>query len=409
MIGKIIRAGPQPALKSVYGMENPLLTESACRWGAPRFDLIKAEHYLPAFEAGIAEARAEIDAIVSDPDVPDFENTIEALEYSGRTLDRVSSVFFNLLEAESDEEMQSIAEKVSPMLTEYSMYVSLNGDLFKRVRSVYERKDGLVLDKDREKLLENTYRSFVRNGAALSDEDKKIYSKYAEELSLLSLSFGNNVLRSSNAYSLHITDSGDMDGLPDYVARMGEAAAKEKGLDGWVFTLDYPSYAPFMKYSRKRELRRQMYMAYNTKGTAGETDNTGIVMRMADLRLRMSAMLGYRNYADYALEENMAKTPRTVRISWGRLCPARCRLQKTKSPGFSPMLQPTDSKTADSCHGICLFGRKGTRRLSSLLMKNSSSRTSDWRIVLLPYSILHGAFMESGLPKRMIFRSIIKT
>jgi len=319
MTGIVTRAGPQPALKSVYGMENPLLTESACRWGAPRFDLIKAEHYLPAFEAGIAEARAEIDAIVSDPDVPDFENTIEALEYSGRTLDRVSSVFFNLLEAESDEEMQSIAEKVSPMLTEYSMYVSLNGDLFKRVRSVYERKDGLVPDKDREKLLENTYRSFVRNGAALSDEDKKIYSKYAEELSLLSLSFGNNVLRSSNAYSLHITDSGDMDGLPDYVARMGEAAAKEKGLDGWVFTLDYPSYAPFMKYSRKRELRRQMYMAYNTKGTAGETDNTGIVMRMADLRLRMSAMLGYRNYADYALEENMAKTPRTVEDFLGSL------------------------------------------------------------------------------------------
>ena len=178
MTGIVTRAGPQPALKSVYGMENPLLTESACRWGAPRFDLIKTEHYLPAFEAGIAEARAEIDAIVSDPDVPDFENTIEALEYSGRTLDRVSSVFFNLLEAESDEEMQSIAEKVSPMLTEYSMYVSLNGDLFKRVRSVYERKDGLVLDKDREKLLENTYISFVRNGAALSDEDKKIYSKW---------------------------------------------------------------------------------------------------------------------------------------------------------------------------------------------------------------------------------------
>lgn len=293
-------------------MNNPLLAESPLRWGVPQFGLIGVDDYLPAFEAGIAEAKSEIDAIVANPEPPDFENTVEALEYSGRTLDRVSSVFFNLLEAETDDRMQAVAEKVSPMLTEYSMYVSMNGQLFDRVRYVYDRKLSLSLEKDRMMLLENTYRSFVRNGAALPEEDKEIYRKYAEELSLLSLSFGNNVLLSSNAYMLHLTDPDDLAGLPGYVVEAGKAAAQSKGLDGWVFTLDYPSYAPFMKYSRRRELRRQMYIAYNSKGIGGETDNTGIVRKMADLRIRMSKMLGYGNYAGYVLEENMARTPEKV-------------------------------------------------------------------------------------------------
>lgn len=293
-------------------MENPLLTESPCRWGAPRFDIIKADDYLPAFEAGIAEARSEIDAIVSNPEPPDFRNTVEALEYSGRTLDRVSSIFFNLIEAESDESLQVVAEKVSPMLTGYSMYVSLNVPLFNRVKAVYDMRDSLGLEKDQMRLLENTYRSFARNGAALPEKDKAVYSKYAEELSLLSLSFGNNVLRSSNAYRLHITDPSDLDGLPDYAVEAGRSAAISEGVDGWMFTLDYPSYAPFMKYSRKRELRRQMYMAYNSKATGGDIDNTGIVLKIADLRIRMSSMLGYRDHACYVLEENMAKTPGRV-------------------------------------------------------------------------------------------------
>lgn len=293
-------------------MENPLLTESTCRWGAPQFDRIREEHYIPAFKEGIEEAKAEIDAIVSNPEKPDFGNTIEALEYSGRTLDRVSGIFFNLLEAETSDRMQEIAEEVSPMLTEYSMYVSLNKALFDRVKAVYDSKDSLSLDTDQMKLLENTYRSFARNGAALSDADKEIYSGYAEQLSLLSLKFGKNVLASSNAYMLHLSDSADLDGLPEYVREMGASAAKEKGLDGWVFTLDYPSYSPFMKYSRNRELRRQMYTAYSSKAIGGETDNTGIVKEIADLRIKTAAILGYRTYADYVLEENMAKDPETV-------------------------------------------------------------------------------------------------
>ena len=293
-------------------MENPLLTESPCRWGAPQFDRIRVEHYLPAFETGIAEAKAEIDAIVSNPEAPDFHNTVEALEFSGRTLDRVSGIFFNLLEAETDERMQQVAETVSPMLTEYSMYVSLNGPLFRKVKAVYDHKDSLGLDRDQMKLLENSYRSFTRNGAALPEADKQTYGKYAEELSLLTLAFGNNVLRSSNAFFLHVTDPADLAGLPDYVIGAGAAEAKERGLDGWVFTLDYPSYAPFMKFSGNRELRKRMYLAYSSKGIGGETDNTGNVRKIIDLRMKMSVLLGYRTYADYALEENMAKTPAAV-------------------------------------------------------------------------------------------------
>ncbi len=293
-------------------MENPLLTESSCPYGAPQFDKIKNEHYLPAFKAGIEEAKAEIDAIVANPEKPDFKNTIEALEYSGRTLNRVSSIFFNLMEADTDDEMQKIAEEVSPMMTEYSMYVSLNAPLFERVKAVYGQRDSLNLDQDQKQLLEDTYRSFARNGADLSDADKETYSKYAEELSLTTLQFSKNVLDATNAYSLHITDSADLAGLPDFARDMGAAAAKEKGLDGWVFTLDYPSFGPFMKYSDRRDLRKQVYMAYNTRAIGGEFDNTEIVKKIVDLRIKMAKLLGYETYAEYALEERMAKTPATV-------------------------------------------------------------------------------------------------
>ena len=208
-------------------MENPLLTESTNPYGAPQFDKIRNEHYLPAFRQGIEEAKNEIDAIVANSDEPTFENTIEAMEYSGKTLNRVSGIFFNLMEADTNEEMQKIAEEVSPMLTEYSMYVSLNKPLFERVKSVYEKRESLGLEKDQMRLLENTYRSFSRSGANLSEEDKAKYSKYSEELSLLSLKFGKNVLESTNAYSLHITDSADLAGLPAYVVEMGASTARE--------------------------------------------------------------------------------------------------------------------------------------------------------------------------------------
>ena len=292
--------------------ENPLLTESQLPYGAPQFDKIRAEHYLPAFRLAISEAKADVDAIVNNPDAPDFPNTIEALEFAGRTLNRVSGIFYNILEADTNDELQRIAEEVSPLMTEYEMYVSLNDKLFERVKSVYAGKDSLGLEPDQRRLLENTYRSFARNGANLSEEDKAVYSKYVEELSLLSLQFGKNVLASTNAYKLHLTDSSDLAGLPDYVRELGAMTAGEMGLEGWVFTLDYPSYLPFMQNSERPDLRREMFLAYNSKALGGENDNTETVRKIADLRIKIANILGYETWADYVLEENMAKDKATV-------------------------------------------------------------------------------------------------
>ena len=307
----LLIAGAALALISC-NMKNPLLTESTAPFGAPEFDKIENEHYLPAFEQGIAEAKAEIDAIVANQEEPTFENTIEAMEYAGQTLSKVASIFYAVMEAHTDETKQQIAEQISPMLTEYSMYVSLNNDLFQRVKAVYEKKDELGLDQDQMTLLEDNYKSFVRGGANLSDEDKAVYSKLSEELSLTTLQFSKNVLAATNAYTLHITDSTELGGLPEFVKTMGAETAAEKGLEGWAFTLDYPSYGPFLKYSTNRELRKQVWMAYNTRAIGGENDNTEIVKKIVDLRIKIANILGYETYADYALEERMSKNKTTV-------------------------------------------------------------------------------------------------
>ena len=243
MTKKLLIASAALALITSCNMKNPLLVESDAPFGAPQFDKIENEHYLPAFEAGIAEAKAEIDAIIANQEEPTFENTIEAMEFAGRKLNTVSGIFYNLMEANTNEEMQAIAEQVSPMLTEYSMYVSLNAPLFERVKAVYQKKDELGLEKDQMKLLEDNYKSFVRGGANLSDEDKELYSKWSEELSLTTLQFSKNVLAATNAYVLNVTDSADLAGLPDFVKTMAAETAAEKGLEGWAFTLDAPSYS----------------------------------------------------------------------------------------------------------------------------------------------------------------------
>ena len=313
MKGKLLIAGAALALiSSCSNMENPLLTESAAPFGAPQFDKIADEHYLPAFEAGIAEAKAEIDAIIANQEEPTFENTIEAMEYAGQTLDRVAGIFFNLMEANTNDKMQEIAEQISPMLTEYSMYVSLNPVLFEKVKAVYEKRNELGLAQDQMKLLEDNYKSFVRGGANLSDEDKAVYSKWSEELSLITLQFSKNVLAATNAYTLHVTDSADLAGLPDFVRSMAAETAAEKGLEGWAFTLQAPSYGPFLKYSENRELRKDIWTAYNTRAIGGEFDNTEIVKKIVDLRIKIANILGYETYADYALEERMAKSKTTV-------------------------------------------------------------------------------------------------
>ncbi|MBQ6880082.1 MAG: M3 family metallopeptidase [Bacteroidales bacterium] len=313
MTRKLIIASAALALISgCSNMENPFLRESSAPFGAPEFDKIRNEHYLPAFEQGIAEAKAEIDAIVANTDEPTFENTIEAMEYAGQTLNGVASVFYALMEANTNDEMQQIAEQISPMLTDYSMYVSLNAPLFEKVKAVYEKKDELGLDQDQLKLLEDNYKSFVRGGANLSDEDKELYSKWSGELSLLTLQFSKNVLAATNAYVLNITDEADLAGLPEFVRTMAAETAAEKGLEGWAFTLDAPSYSPFLKYSENRQLRKDIWTAYNTRAAGGEFDNTEIVKQIVDLRIKMANILGYETYADYALEERMAKNKITV-------------------------------------------------------------------------------------------------
>ena len=312
MTKKLLIAGAALALITGCNMKNPLLTESSAPFGAPQFDKIENEHYLPAFETAIAEAKAEIDAIIANEEEPTFENTIEAMEYAGGTLNNVAGIFYAVMEAHTNDTLQEIAEQISPMLTEYSMYVSLNPELFARVKAVYEKKDELGLAQDQMKLLEDNYKGFVRGGANLSDEDKALYSKWSEELSLTTLQFSKNVLAATNAYTLHITDEADLAGLPEFVRTMAAETAAEKGLEGWAFTLDAPSYSPFLKYSEKRELRKNIWTAYNTRAIGGEFDNTEIVKKIVDLRIKIANILGYETYADYALEERMAKSKANV-------------------------------------------------------------------------------------------------
>ena len=309
----LIVAGTLLALMSACKMENPLLQESPLPYGAPQFDKIRNEHYLPAFEQAIAEAKAEIDGIVANPEAPTFANTIEALEFAGGTLERVAGIFYNLMEADTDDEMQEIAEKVAPMMTEYSMYVSLNEGLFSKVKAVWEQKDALGLEQDQMRILDKAYEGFVRSGANLAPEAKAEYSKLNEELSLLQLQFGKNALAATNAYKLNLTDEADLAGLPQYVRDMGEATARENGQEGWTFDLSQPSYSPFMKFSERRDLRKKLYMEYNTRASGGEFDNREICKNIISTRIRIANLLGYETYADYVLEDHMAKDIATVR------------------------------------------------------------------------------------------------
>ena len=297
-------------LSSCDNKMNPLLTDSTLPYGAPQFDKIKTEHYLPAFEQAITEAKAEIDAIVNNPDAPTFENTIAALDEAGGRLNDAAGIFYNLMEADTNDQMQDIAEKVSPMMTEYSMYVSLNEPLFARVKAVHESAEGL--EPDQARLLEKTWKSFVRSGANLGAEDKETYSKLSEQLSLLTLQYGKNVLAATNSFMLNLTDEADLEGLPDFVREAAVETAKSKEMEGWAFDLSAPSYGAFMKYSTRRDLRQKMWMAYNTRATEGENSNIELCRQIAESRLKIANILGYETYADYALEERMAKNPQTV-------------------------------------------------------------------------------------------------
>lgn len=277
------------------------------------FDKIKTEDYKPAIEASIEEARKEIDCITSQPEAPTFENTIEALDYSGQHLERVTSVFFNINSAETNDEIQKIAQEISPLLSEFSNDIALNESLFKRVKAVYDDKEQLDLNPEQQTLLDKKYKGFARNGANLSEEKKSRLREIDAELAKLKLTFGENVLAETNKYSLHLTDEKDLDRLPESAKEAAAQEAEEKGKDGYIITLEYPSYIPFMKYAKNRELRKKLSIAFGAKGFHGDKlDNQENVLKIVNLRQERAELLGYKNHAHFVLEERMAKTPEKV-------------------------------------------------------------------------------------------------
>lgn len=291
---------------------NPLLAASPLPFGAPAFDQIQKSDYLPAFRQAIDRARAQIRAITDNPEAPSFANTIEALERSGEDLDRIAGIFFNLTEACTDDEMDGIAEEVSPLLTQHNMSVLLDEKLFARVKAVWQQRGDLQLDTEAAKLLEDTWKSFARHGANLPADKKERFAKLSEELSLATLKFGQNVLAATNAFTLHLTEEADLAGLPGFVREMAAAEAAGRGETGWTFTLNQPSYGPFLKFSERGDLRERIWRAYNSKCIGGENDNTENIRRIVALRTEKAQLLGYPTYADYALEERMAKSPGKV-------------------------------------------------------------------------------------------------
>ncbi|KMQ65635.1 peptidase M3 [Chryseobacterium angstadtii] len=274
------------------------------------FNAIKNEDFLPAFKELIKKSEEEINSIVSNTEAPTFQNVIEALAYSGEQLDVVSNIFFNLNSAETSDEIQKIAQEVSPLLTEYSSKISQNEALFSKIKKVYDEKEKYTLNEEQEMLLNETYKGFVRSGALLNQEEKEKLQKINMDLSLKSLQFGQNVLASTNAYFKSITNKEDLAGIPDAILDQYAEEAKERGLEGWVITLQYPSYIPFMTYAENRELRKEIALASGRKSfDGGEFDNQELIKELLNLKQQKAELLGYQNYADYVLEERMAKSP----------------------------------------------------------------------------------------------------
>ncbi|MEG2791563.1 MAG: M3 family metallopeptidase [Odoribacter sp.] len=294
-------------------LKNPLLESFNAPHQAPPFDQIKAEHYEPAFEQAIADARKEIETIATSTSTPDFGNTIVALDGAGEKLGAISSIFFNLNSACTNEEMQKIAQRISPSLTEYSNSIYMNPQLFARVKEIYESKDQLTLTTEQQVLLKDTWTSFINGGANLEGAAKERFREIAMELSKLGLKFDENLLAETNGFTLQITDKEELSGLPEGAIETAAMAAKEKGVEGWIFTLNAPSYIPFLKYADNRSLREKLYRAYTSRGNRGnEYDNNEVIRKIVALRLEKARILGYNTYADYVLTDRMAQTPETV-------------------------------------------------------------------------------------------------
>ncbi|MEH0155438.1 M3 family metallopeptidase [Limibacter armeniacum] len=292
---------------------NPLLEKFNTPFDTAPFPEIKEEHYLPAVKEAIKLAKEEIEQIKKE-EVPTFKNTVEALDGSGRLLQRVTSIFFNLNSAETNDEIQRIAKEMSPLLSEHGNDILFDAKLFEHIRKVYQQKDSLTLTAEQEMLLDKSYKYFARNGAELGDSDKQRLREISKRLSELSLTFGERVLAEANSFEMVLDNEEDLSGLPEYAKEAAAQAAKEKGHNGkWVITLQYPSYIPFMTYADNRELRKKLFMAFGSKAFKGdEMDNTSIVKEIVKLRNEKAKLLGYKSHADYVLEERMAGAPDTV-------------------------------------------------------------------------------------------------
>lgn len=294
-------------------IDNPFFKNYSTPYETPPFDQIQITHYEPAFDEGIRLLNEEIQNIANNVETPTFSNTIIALERSGKLLNKVSSVFFNVLSAEANEEMMEISQRISPKLSESYNNIYLNENLFKRVKSIYDQKELLSLSLEDTRLLDETFEAFSVRGATLNSKDKEKYRELSTELSLLSLTFDQNILKDKNRYELLLTQEEELTGLPESIREAASLQAKEKGKNGWLFNLSAPSYIPFMRYAASRELREKMYREYMSIGNKGnEYDNKEIIRKIVNIRLEIAHLMGYSTYADYQLKHTMAKTPTRV-------------------------------------------------------------------------------------------------
>lgn len=331
---------------------NPLLKEFKTPHETAPFAEIKNEHFLPAFKEAINKGEEEVKNIAENEKEPTFENTVEALESAGRLLNRTAGVFFNLLHAETNDELQNLAQEVSPLLTKFENDITLNPELFARIKAVYNQKEKLDLTVEQQTLLEETYLNFKRKGANLPEEKKEQFRKINTELAQLTLKFGENVLKETNKYEKHITDKSRLSGLPESLLEAAAAKAKSKGKEGWIFDITMPVYQPFMKYANDRELRKELFMAYMSKSFKGdELDNRENIKKIVNLRLELARLLGYNNYADYVLERKMAQNTKGVYQLLDELFEASAGVAKkekaeveafAKELGFNHEMMPWD-------------------------------------------------------------------
>ena len=300
------------ACKKTEKSDNPFFGKYGTPFEVPPFEKIKVTHFMPAYLKGFEEQKKEISAIINNKKEPSFKNTIKALEYSGELLTKVGRVFGALNSANTNDSLQALNKELAPLLSKHRDDINLNDSLFQRIKSVYENKEKFNLTEEEKKVLDDTYKNFVRNGAALSAADKEKLRKINEELSLLSVQFGENLLAETNGYKLIIDKKEDLSGLPDGVIAQAATMAKNLKMEGkWVFTLQVPSMTPFLQYSERRDLREKLFTGYFMKGdNDNDRDNKAIIAKIAKLRVERSHLLGYRSYADFALERNMAKTSR---------------------------------------------------------------------------------------------------